>query len=115
MELSDLNETERVALVALLEAVIAADSEVTDDEPEKLVEVIAELGEDAYRLAIEEADRLEEEGTDLRKLLATVRRQEPRELIYGTAMEVAMANAVTPQEAPLLEWLAETWGIRIES
>ena len=112
MELSDLNETERVALVALLEAIIAADSEVTDEEPQKLADVIAELGEEAYGLAIEEADRLEDEGTDLRKLLATVRRNEARELIYGTALEVAMANAVIPQEAPLLEWLAQTWGIR---
>ena len=115
MELADLDETERVALVALLEEIIAADSEVTDDEPPKLVQVIEELTEDAYRLALDEADRLAADCVELRDILGRVRRQEARELVYGAAMEVAMANAIMPPEGSILEWLAAAWSIPIRS
>jgi hypothetical protein len=115
MELADLNEDERVALVALLDEVIAADAEVTEDEPPKLVQVIEELTEDAYRLALDEADHLVADGVELRDMLGRVRRQEARELIFGTAMEVAIANAVLPPEGSILEWLAAAWNITVRS
>jgi len=111
MELADLNEDERVALVALLEDVIAADNELTDEEPPKLAEIIDALTEDAYRLALDEADHMAADGVELRELLGRVQRQEAREIIYGTIMEMAMADTVTSQEGSLLEWLGEAWGI----
>jgi hypothetical protein len=111
MELTDLTENERVALVALLEEIIAADAEVTDEEPERLAEVIEAIGEETYGQAVEEAAREHDRGSDLQALLEGVRKREARELIFGTALEVAMANAITPEEAPILDWLAMEWGI----
>src|SRR5262249_10502972 len=57
MEFRDLTEDERVALVALLEIVIASDRDVTREEQTEIKHVIHALGEDAYRAAVAEADR----------------------------------------------------------
>ena len=114
MELTDLDEDERAALVALLDHVIAADHELTDDEEKRLRSVIEALGPEAYARAVESADETIEDDEDLRRLLQRITRQEARELIYTTVMDVALADVVMPQEAPLLEWLATAWGIEVK-
>src|SRR6185369_2534068 len=114
MELTDLDEDERAALVALLDHVIAADHELTDDEEKRLRSVIEALGPEAYARAVERADETIEDDEDLRRLLQRITRQEARELIYTTVMDVALADVVMPQEAPLLEWLATAWGIEVK-
>ena len=111
MELSELNDKELVALVVLLDEVIAADRDVTDEEVPQLAKVVAAVGEDAYARAVERADREIDKGYDLQAILTSVPREEAREIIYATVEEVAMANAITPQEAPLLETLRRAWRI----
>jgi len=113
MELHELNEDERIALVALLEMVVASDGDVTHDELAQIKHVIHDLGEDKYRAAVAEADRRFPADDAARAFLLTIERQEARELIYETALEAAMANSIGPKESELLTWLAERWKLPI--
>jgi len=115
VDLEDLDEDERAALVALLDKVIAADQELTDDEEKSLRRTIDALGPDAYARAVDRADETIKDDADLRRLLQNITRQGAREAIYTAIMDVALANVVMPQEAPLLEWLARTWDIQPKS
>ena len=36
---------------------------------------------------------------------------EARTLIFDTALDIAVADELSPAEVPLLRWLEETWGI----
>jgi uncharacterized tellurite resistance protein B-like protein len=114
MELTDLDENEQAAMVALLDRVIAADRELSDDEEKHLRNVIEAFGPERYARAVEHVDEAIEEDADLERLLESITRQDARELIYATIMDVALADAVMPQEAPLLERLAARWGIEVK-
>ena len=114
MELRDLNQDQRLALVALIEATAGADRRVSEDEEDVLAEVVAELGDEPYRQLAEEVDRLFPSEEKLKSFLVTVQDQEARELIYGTVLEMAMADVVTGHEAPLLAWLGKTWNVAAE-
>ena len=57
MELRELNADERIALAALIEFVVLASGHVTEDEEREIQAVVDEIGEDAYRQAVEEVDR----------------------------------------------------------
>ena len=69
LELKDLTDDERLALVALLELVIGADHAVSDSEAQQLRTIIAAVGEEAYRAAAEEADSRFEDEETLRRFL----------------------------------------------
>ncbi|HVR62881.1 MAG TPA: TerB family tellurite resistance protein [Polyangia bacterium] len=109
MELGDLNQDERLALVALIEATGQADGRVSDDEESVVDEVVETLGPDAYQAAVEQADQLFQEDDDLKRFLQGIERTEAREIIYGTVLELAMADVASGHEPPLLSWLAKTW------
>ncbi len=113
MELSELNEDERLALVALLEMVVASDGNVTREELSQIKHVIHGLGEKTYRAAVAEADRRFADDDAARAFLLTIERPDARELIYETALEAAMANSIGPKESELLTWLAEHWKLPI--
>ena len=55
MELVDLDAEERVALLALLQRVVAADGRVSDDERDEIAELVEAFGEEGYRQAFDEA------------------------------------------------------------
>ncbi len=40
-----------------------------------------------------------------------VQNQDARELIYGTVLELAMADFVSGRESELLQWLGKTWQV----
>jgi hypothetical protein len=113
MELRELNEDERITLVALLEMVVASNRDVTLEELAQIKHVIHALGENAYRAAVTEADRRFADDDAARAFLLTIERQEARELIYETALEAAMAESIGPKESDLLTWLAEQWKVPI--
>ena len=116
MDLSELTREERVALVGLLELIVGADARVSDDEADEMGAIVEAVGEDAYREAAEEVDRRFDDESQLRVFLPTIQRQNARELIYETALEAALPDAVGARESQLLDWLATVWGIttRIE-
>lgn len=113
LELKDLTDEERVALVALLEVVAEADQHVTDDEATQVRRIVAALGRKTYEAAAEEVDRRFEDKAELRSFLPTIARKEARELIYETVLEVALADAPVKAEAEILEWLADIWDISV--
>lgn len=111
LELKDLTQEERLALVALLELVVGADRYVTDPEATHLRSIIGAVGEKEYQAAAEEADRRFEDVEELRRFLPTIERQEVRELIYETVLEAALADVPLRPETEILDWLAGVWNI----
>jgi hypothetical protein len=113
MELADLDKNEQVALAGLLEFVVLASGHVTEDEAHEIDAIVEAIGEEPYRLAVEEVDKRFPDEKALRTYLATIKRQEAREIIYGTVIEAAMTDTVEGRESALLEWLAEEWKVEV--
>lgn len=113
MELKDLSHDERLALVALIEAVVGGDARVSDDEAMQIDRVAAVFGDEAYRALAAEADERLPDEAGLKRFLATLERPEARELVYGTVLETALPDAVDRHESSLLGWLAAEWGITV--
>ncbi len=113
MELADLDKNEQIALAGLLEFVTQASGHVTEDEEYEIDAIIEAIGEDAYRVAVAEVDKRFTDEKALRAYLATIKRQEAREVIYGTVIEAAMTDTVEGRESPLLDWLAKEWQVEV--
>jgi uncharacterized tellurite resistance protein B-like protein len=112
LELKDLTADERLALVALLERVVEADSYVTESEATHVHTVIAAVGEEAYEAAAGEADRRFQSHEELRRFIGTITRAEARELIYETLLEAALADTPVKAEREFLDWVASAWNIQ---
>jgi uncharacterized tellurite resistance protein B-like protein len=114
MELTDLNKEEQIALAGLLEFVVLASGHVSEDEQGEIDAVVESLGEDAYDAAVAEVDKRFPDEQALRKFLSSISRQEAREVIYGTVIEVAMTDTVEGRESALLDWLAGEWNVEVK-
>ena len=115
MELRDLDHNQRLALIGLIEAMALSDRRVSDEEEDVLADVVEALGDDEYRKLTEEADERFKSQDDLKTYLGTVQDPLARELIYGTVLELAMADVVSGNEADLLNWLGKTWNLESEA
>lgn len=113
MELRDLTHDERLALVALIENVVASDAQVSADEEQEIAEIADAFGDETYRALATEADERFADEPALQRFLTALARPEARELIYGTVLDAALANGVDRHESSLLGWLATTWGITV--
>ncbi len=114
MNLADLTHDERIALAALLQLVVESDAEASEDEVATLQQVAGAIGEAAWTAATREADERFADEAALKAFLPGIARQEARELIYGTVLEAALPDVASPHESSLLDWLARTWGVRVE-
>lgn len=114
MELTDLTHDERLALVALVEVVVASDANVSDDEQTQIAQVASAFGDDAYRALANEADERCPDEAALKSFLVGLQRQDARELIYGTVLEAALPNVIDTHESSLLGWLATAWKITVQ-
>jgi len=114
MRIEDLNADERLALVALVKAVIFADGVVSTEELEELEEVVDALGEPAYQALLSDAEKRFKSEKSLKDFLKTIKGDDAREVILGTVMELALSDAVDGSESELLDWLAEAWEIEIQ-
>lgn len=114
MELSELSHDEQLALVALVEVVVASDAAVSDEEESFVVRLAGELGDEAYYALIDEADERFPDEAELKDFLGTIQRQEARELIYGTVLEAALPDVVDQHESSLLGWLATVWHVTVQ-
>lgn len=114
MDIVDLNENQRLALIGLIEAMAIADRRVSDEEEDVLADIVAAFGDDQYRQLAEQADKRFKSQADLKTFLVAEQDPEARELIYGTVLELAMADVVSGNEADLLNWLGKAWNIDSE-
>lgn len=114
MELTDLSHDERLALVALIEAVVGSDARVSDDEASHIARLAAAFGDDAYRALATEADERFADEAALKTFLTALGRPEARELIYGTVLDAALPDVIDRHESSLLGWLATAWGITVQ-
>jgi len=114
MELRELNPDERIALAALIEFVVLASGHATEDEEREIEGIVEQIGEDAYRQAVDEVDRRFPDEEAAKKFLKTITRPEARELIYGAVIEAAITDAVEGRESQMLEWLGKEWNIEVK-
>jgi hypothetical protein len=114
MELPDLNQDERTALVGLMKMVVMSDNEVTEDELEHVEILVAAFGEEGYQRTLDAFEKRFQDEPSFRKFLKGIGRQDARDLIFGTVLESADEGALDHTETSLLDWLAETWNVKIE-
>ena len=114
MELSDLNQDERTALVGLMKLVVMSDGNVTEDELEYVETLVDAFGEGEYQRTLDAFEKRFTDEASFREFLRKIGREEAREVIFGTVLEGAGEGALDGTEADLLEWLSKAWNIRIE-
>jgi hypothetical protein len=113
MEITDLTEDERLALVAVARRVAEADTYVTDPEAQQLRAIIKALGEKAYRDACDVVDRRFEDAEQLKTFLRGIERQAARELIYSTGLALSLSDSGDRNEKEILEWLSHNWRVKM--
>lgn len=113
MELADLNQDERTAVVGLMQMVVFSSGDVSEEELEHVEELVDAFGEEAYQATLDAFEKRFPDGDSFRAFLRTIGRQDARDLIFGTVLEAAGAEAVEDREAELLDWLAKAWDITV--
>ena len=114
MELVDLNQDERTALVGLMKLVVMSDGNVAEEEVGHVEELVDAFGEESYEATLEGFEKRFPDEISFRKFLGGIGRQDARELIFGTVLESADEGAIEGAEASLLDWLSKLWNVKIE-
>ena len=114
MELPDLNQDERTALVGLMKLIVMSDGEVSEDELEDVETLVEAFGDDGYQKTLDTFEKRFQDEESFKKFLKTIGRQDARDLIFGTVLEGAGEGALDNAETGLLDWLAQTWNVKIE-
>jgi hypothetical protein len=114
MELPDLNQDERTALVGLMKLIVMSDGEVSEDELEHVEMLVGAFGEDGYQRTLDAFEARFQDEASFKLFLKTIGRQEARDLIFGTVLDGAGEGALDSAETGLLDWLVQTWNVKIE-
>lgn len=116
MELGDLNQDERTALVGLMKLTVMSDGNVSEEELESVEELVDAFGEGGYQSTLDAFEKRFTDVESFKKFLKAIGagREDARELIFGTVLEAAGAEAIEGSEAELLDWLGREWDIKIE-
>lgn len=114
MELPDLNQDERTALVGLIKLIVMSDGEVSEDELEHVEMLVGAFGEEGYRRTLDAFEARFQDEPSFRTFLKTIGRQDARDLIFGTVLESAGEGALDSAETGLLDWLVQAWNVKIE-
>jgi len=114
MELSDLDQGERTALIGLMKLVVLSDTEVSDDELDHIETLVDAFGEGEYQRTLDALETQLADPAQFRDFLRGVSRQDARDLIFGTVLEAAGEGALEGREAELLDWLSRNWNVKIE-
>jgi hypothetical protein len=116
MELADLNQDERTALVGLMKFAVMSDGAVSEEELEYVEDLVDAFGEEGYQKTLDAFESRFSDTEGFKKFLKTVGvgRQDARELIFGTVLGAADTQGIEGGEAELLDWLGQTWDVKIE-
>lgn len=112
MNLSDLTRDEQLVLGALIRLIVRADGRFTVEEEERIQAVGAEIGgaDLLWRVISDSAQRYTREAS-IDQALPNVTRPEARGFVYDVVFSIAMANALAPGEAVVLDALRAAWDI----
>ncbi len=112
MTIGELSHDQKLALVALMEAVALADGEVGEGEQKEIAAVADALGEEAYRALLDEVDSKFASIDSLKQYLTGITCPEARETVFGLVWGEAVADpTIVHEESELMQWLAQAWGI----
>jgi hypothetical protein len=114
MDLRDLDPDERTALIGLMKLLVMSDGNVSEEELEHVEQLVDAFGEEGYRQTLDTFESRFADQDAFRQFLRAISRQEARDLIFGTVLEGAGAEAVEGPEAELIDWLARAWNVKIE-
>lgn len=113
MNLVDLDESERIALVALVQAMVAADGEQSDEEMAEFREIAHELGKREFDAAFASArERFPTRDAALAFAATAVSRPKARELIHTVLVDLAGADGISADEQALIDHVRQMWGLR---
>jgi hypothetical protein len=112
MNLLDLDDEERVALVALVLQLMRADGVTTADELEELAALGAEMGPKVFDAAyIRARDDYGTRETALAFAQAHVHRPGAQELIHTVLFDMAASDGVSDEERALVATVRAMWQI----
>ncbi len=114
MDLEELNQDERTALVGLMKLTVMSDGNVSEEELESVEDLVDAFGEEVYESTLDAFEKRFPDAESFKVFLGKIGRQDARELIFGTVLEAAGSEAIEGREAELLDWLAKAWDIKIE-
>ncbi len=110
MKLSDLTDTERLAVGGLLRLMIRADGDFSEQEEEKVNALGDELGgrEQLWR-AISDSAQTFKTDQDIRAAGLGIQRPEVRTLTLKLLRQVALSDSMSPGEEGILSALSAAW------
>jgi hypothetical protein len=97
-----------------MKMVVMSDGEVSEEELEHVEMLVGAFGDEGYAAALDAFERRFGDEASFRKFLESIRRQDARDLVFGTVLESAGEAAIEGSEASLLDWLSTSWNIKIE-
>lgn len=111
MKLSDLTDTERLAVGGLLRLLVRADGDFSEQEEEKINALGDELGgrEQLWR-AISDSAQAFKTDQDIRAAGLAIERPEVRALTLRLLQQVALSDRMSPGEEGILSALSAAWG-----
>ncbi len=110
LQINELTDDEELALIGVLKAVIQADKDLSKAENEELKRIAKLMGEKFHQRVAEAKQRFFS-LSDIKKHAEKVQRPEARVLIFNHAVAMARQDGIIPEEADVLSWLAERWGL----
>lgn len=112
MNLQDLTEDERVALVALVVLLIDADNARSSAEMQEFSEIAAEMGRAAFEAALGEVTRRGLDRDGVLDLARGVTRRDAQEIAHTILVDMAATDFVSDDERELIHEVAAIWGIQ---
>ena len=109
VKLADLSAEELLAMVGLAKLVVRADKELSSDEAKALRDLASECGDEAWNVALGEAQRRFRTRSDAMFYAKNVTRSEARVAIHGAMVKLGESDEIVPEEQKVLDWLAELW------
>jgi mannitol-1-phosphate/altronate dehydrogenase len=112
MELKELQHSDVIALVGVMERVVMADKLLNEQEEEFVRWLMESVGKERYIDALDEFDS-QYGDEDLRSLLESITDPTVREILYGTVLEASTINALVGENTEFMDWLATLWNLEI--
>lgn len=113
MNLVDLDDTERLALVALVQAMVDADGEQSEEEMSEFREIAHEIGRAAFDEAFSTARaRFPNREDAISFAEGAVSRLGAREIIHTVLVDLAGADGISAAEQALIDRVRAMWALR---